>query len=286
MVVYSIFLIYLKTHKKLFFIGFLLFSILITSSCNLGGGSSSSLSSNIIDVFIAPIKEPEVFLLAGGSQICRRSIPDESIYGLDPIETDEQEEEGGEQDQQQEALRARVISVDVDENWFKTGLVIVNKSTDYYLIVDQIVFVMSAPWGNERLTGRAEISSGYCQTDPLYIVPPTPKNVKDRFFGYKYEPFQKYAVNNLTLFVSGVPVPDGPPKREGDEAGGSNTQGASSRGQQSEQVPRESEAFIIDSLPSYRVQMLMKGYFVDKQRSVVSNFTKKVKFSLSSSFYR
>ena len=280
-------LTHLKNQKRLLFVIFCMFSFLITNSCNLKTTASNSLSSNTIEVFIAPSgKDPEVVLTKGGSKICRRGFPDDSVYGLDPIETaDEDEEADSEQNQQQGTLRTRVVTVDVDENWFQMGLIIVNKSRDHYLIVEQITFVVSAPWGGELLTGRADISSGYCQTDPLYIVPPTPKNAKDSFSGNKYEPFKKDAVNNLTLFVSGVPVPEGPPKRGEDEGSNNNLQEIRSLGQQQSGVPQASEAFILDRLPSYKVEMLMSGYFTDKRRAVIANFTKKVKFSLSSKFF-
>lgn len=278
-------LTHLRNQKRFLFVLFFVFSFLITNSCNLGTTASNSISSNTVDVFIAPNgKDPEVIVTEGGTKICRRGFPDADVYGLDPIETADETEADSEEDQQPETLRTRVITVDVDENWFQMGLIIVNKSRDHFLIVEQLTFVISAPWGDELLTGRTDISSGYCQTDPLYIVPPTPKNAKNQFSGNKYEPFKKDAVNNLTLFISGVPVPEGPPTRKEDEES-DNLQEIRSLGQQQNTIPQAPEAFILDRLPSYRVEMLMSGYFTDKQREVKANFSKKVKFSLSSRFF-
>jgi len=261
---------------------FLFTFVLLTNSCvQQQPGGANDISSSSVDVFIAPQGvKPLVFLLEGGTQICRRGLPNDSIYGLERDEAAEQEDTEGEDDDS-DAQRTSIITTDVGENWFKLGLLIVNKSTDYFLVVDHLTFAMSAPWGDETLTGRDEVHSGYCQSDPLYIIPPTPKNITGRYTGNKYEPHKRNYVNNLTLFVSGVPVPTEAPKVE--EEGEENDILTSIRATAREYAAIPDE-FVLYRLPAYSVQLILIGYWIDRDRNTVANFRKSIRFSLSSQF--
>ena len=243
-----------------------------------GSGSLNNTDNNV-DVVVVP-QSPEIFLTKSLKKICRRGAPDEKIYGLDPeTETDDEQSQQGEQQSQQQNLQKVNTTVDVEENWFKMGLVIVNKSTEYYLVVDQLVFIISAEWGKDTLKATKQIGSGYCGTDRLYTIRPTPQGQTGRFSGDKYEPLKRDDPNNLTLFIDGVPIPEGPPK---DEEEVSDVQ-KSARGQNANTNTNE---FIVQYLPPYTVEMHMMGSWIDKNRETKANFTKIVKFSLSSSFYR
>lgn len=275
------------------------FLLLITSACNLSvtqQGSGSDPSDDLVDVFIEPNgTKPLVFLGRGGTQICRRGFPDESIYGLAPDETKEQTEQNeGEEDNQNTQTTqstqstSQSITMDVNENWFKMGLLIVNKSKTYYLVIEQLQFYVSAPWGNELLSSTHSIPSGYCGSDPLYIVPPTRKDARpNSYSGDRYLPLKKNYINNLTLFVHGIDIPEAPPvQAREDTAGGSDSQNndnAQTNTQQST-IPRAPEPFVITYLPPYKVRLILNGHWIDKNRQHVANFRKTINFSLSSQF--
>ncbi len=270
--------------------------LLTTSACNLSmtqQGSGGEPSENAVDVFIEPDgRRPLVFVTQGGTKICRRGLPNESIYGLAPDETTETEDtattdgtSSAETPQQQ--TRTQNITIEVGENWFEMGLLIVNKSKSYYLVIEQLMFSISANYGSELLTHRETISSGYCGTDPLYIIPPTRKDAKEgSYAGDRYQPFRKSYVNNLTLYVSGIPIPEGPPPQREEETGGANGVDEIRANAQNaiQTIPRAPEAFVLTYLPNYRVQLLLNGYWIDRNRNNVANFRKKINFSLSSQF--
>ena len=265
--------------RHLIIIFFFFTCILLTNSC-IQQQQQNQVSSSSVDVFIEPNKvDPLVFELEGGTQVCRRGLPDESIYGLERDETAEVEEE----DEGGGAQEASTITTEVGAGWFKMGLLIVNKSRDYFLIVEHLIFAMIAPWGTETLTGRAEINSGYCQSDPLYIIPPTPKDRTGGYVGNRYAPTKKNDVNNLTLFVSGVPIPTEAPQQEENTDDTLNSIRATA--QDAVNAPTTTpDVFVLDRLPPYRVQLVLTGYWVDQNRNIVANFNKSVRFSLSSQF--
>ena len=179
----------------------------------------------------------------------------------------------------------QVTTTSVSQNWFELGLHLSNRSSEYFLVVDKVIFVMSAQWGSEILNGRKEISSSYCGTDHLYIVPPGHR--------MRYEPDVKNHINNLTLFVDGVPVPSGPPTSQLPGQGPGQGQGIGGNAQQQQgglqqnqglnNAARQDE-FFLDSLPSYRVQMVLQGYFLDRKRRYVANFKKELVFYTASRF--
>ncbi|MDE0118476.1 MAG: hypothetical protein OXM55_00515 [Bdellovibrionales bacterium] len=240
------------------------------------------LSETSLAVRIAPIdskRDPLVFLSEGGERICRRRVPDEARYGLDPEEVPEDED--GEEANTETSNQP--IPTTVDENWFQIGLIIVNKHNSYYAVVKDLVFSFEAKWGSETLRGRHEIQSGYCQSDPLYIIPPTPKGSKPGHYrGELFKPDKANSLNNLILFVSGVPIPTDHPKQ--DEENGSGTLNNIRSTAQDSANQREPEEFFLTSLPVYTVQLHVIGYWIDKQRNRKAILRKRVTFRLSSNF--
>lgn len=268
------------------------FLLLLTSACNFSVTQQKSglnIPENTVDVLIQPKGvKPLVFLGEGGRKICRRGLPDEKVYDLKPEETKEEEEqtEEGAEQSSNATTATHIISTEVGDNWFQMGLLIVNKSNSYHLIIEQLVFVISAPWGDELLIRRANISSGYCNSSPLYIIRPTPKNATNQYVGYLYQPLKKNYQNNLTLFVSGVPIPEGPPTRKKENNNGPDAlNDIRATAQQSiGNIPKAPDEFVLTYLPPYKVQLLMFGYWTDRDRNRVANFAKKINVSLSSQF--
>lgn len=271
-----------------------IFLLLITSACGFSfitqqGSGGSDPSDDLVDVFIEPNgTKPLVFLGEGGTQICRRGFPDESIYGLAPDEIREQEEQTEGEENNQSSTQtvqntSQSITRDVGENWFRMGLLIVNKSKTYYLVISDLQFHISAPWGNELLFSNPSISSGYCGSHPLYMIPPTRKDARpNSYSGDRYIPLKKNYINNLTLFVEGVPIPEAPPvQTREDTAGGSDTR---NNAQTQSTIPRAPEPFVITYLPTYKVKLVLLGHWIDKNRQPVANFDKTINFSLSSQF--
>lgn len=273
------------------FFPLVILSLTIISGCDMSvQNSSEEIPENTVDIFVQP-GEPLIFLESDGDKICRRGLPDESIYGLDPEEKTEQEEEsaeegpGGTETESDSAQTPDIISTQVDKNWFEFGLLIVNKSKSYHLIVRELQFKITATWGDDILSSTANIGSGYCSSSPLYIIPPTPEGSKNSYTGDKYEPFKQNYVNNLTLFVSGVPIPEGPPtykEKEGDTNSAVDT--IRREGQDATRTAEQTEVFVLTYLPTYRVQLIAHGYWIDKSRNMVANFRKSIRFSLSSQF--
>ena len=267
--------------------------LLTTGACNPVNLSQQQgeLSESTVDVFLEPDgARPLVFATTGGTKICRRGLPDEGVYGLEPDEVTAAEEaettteDTGETASQQPT--ENTITTDVGDNWFQMGLLIVNKSKSYYLVVETLMFFISAPYGSELLTRRATISSGYCGTDPLYIIRPTPKDAKaNAYAGDRYQPAKKKYINNLTLYISDIPIPEGPPPQREEEGESSSLAGIRANAQATTQTaPRAPEEFVLTYLPNYRVQLLLNGYWIDRERNNVANFRKKISFSLSSQF--
>ncbi|MDE0518993.1 MAG: hypothetical protein OXH36_05515 [Bdellovibrionales bacterium] len=272
--------------RKLYFnIIILLFPLLTINGCGLStqqGGEAGLLSETSLVVLIEPIdseRDPLVFLSEGGDKICRKRVPDETRYGLDPEEAPEDDDEEGENTE----TSNQPITTSVDTDWFQIGLIIVNKHDSYYAVVKNLIFSFSAKWGSETLRGRQEIPAGYCNSDPLYIVPPTPKGSKPGHYrGELFEPEKADSLNNLILFVSGVPIPTDHPEQEEDDS--SETLGNIRSTAQDSANQREQEEFFLTSLPAYTVQLHVIGYWIDKQRNRKAILRKRVTFRLSSKF--
>ncbi len=195
---------------------------LVPGETNSNSGDLTSSKASLILVEVAPTGQTPEVIPNAHDAICRSGMPDHGT------------QEG----------RTEDTTISVSPNWFSMGLNIANSSKDYSLIIKKLVFIISDQLENEILNGKKEINSGYCGTDPLYTVLPSIK--------LPYEPSRRNYVNNLTLFVDDVPIPN-------DKDDTSN------------------------ALPTYRVQLVLHGHFVDKDKNFVDNFKKEIFFSYSRS---
>ncbi len=281
-------------------------------ACNQNQAGKRGSDSQLVDIRISSGGEalggrPLVYLHEGGTKICRRGLPDPKVYGLTHkncgIEEEEEEETASDTGTTttttdtetttttEEEEEDNEIPHTVGKNWFETGLFIVNKSTTEWLIIESISFTIYGTWGNTALQGQKELSSGYCGTTPLYKIPPSPKGSSANSTQVRrdllYQPNQSDVLNNLKLYIDGVPIPTAPPETRDAEGGGGGEQ-ARSPGDQGtaggNQVEPEPELFVLDRLPHYRVQALARGYWINEKCETMHNFEKKFRFSLSSSF--
>ncbi len=268
-----------------------MFLLFFTLSCDLqlkSGNQASNVPDDTLKIFVVPIddeKTPHIFIHEAPNKICRRR-PLDTDYGLEPEDTGEDEETGGEDSGNRETTENnQPIPIRVGENWFQIGLVVANKHNSYYAVIENLRFIMSAKYGSETLQGSKEISSGYCQSDPLYIAPPLQKGAKaNAYRGEPFEPMDPKSRNNLILFVDGVPVPTDYPKEEGEDSGGLNNirQAAEEAGNRGGITARE--PFILTSLPKYTVRLQVFGYWIDKSRKRKAILRKSATFNLSSRF--
>ncbi len=281
---------------------------------NTSRSSSSEPTAESILVELAPTDRPfpEVFF-KGREAVCRRGRPDE-VPGLENEQekTTQATGDGASADGEEPAAgttpnanppTVTFTTTTVADNWFSFGLHFANNS-NLYLVIERLVFNISGHWGQDVLTGQSEIGSGYCETDPLYTIPPKVKR--------RYEPHRKNYVNNLILYVSGVPVPTGPPVSDsvnnagagaGAGAGALASQQGTGRGanpqsqqagggtqtgdtQANNQPPplNQNDEYVINRLPSYRVQLLLEGSFITNQGVTRANFRKALVFYTTSQF--
>ena len=264
--------------------GFFVILCLQLTGCGLltAGSSQDSTSpgegalSGHILIAIAPIGErPLVFRSAKDNAICRRGYPIHE-YGLETevtedsseIQSGESSSEGSETTENTEALVSKIFT-SVGEGWFKIGLTFANNS-DYFLVVEDLDFTISAFWGEELLNSNQTLSGGYCDSDPLYLVPP-----KSRVL---YNPDRNHSMGNLQLYVDGVSIPAGPPIFSETQSEAA-TPPAELQNQQ-----RHPEIFTLTYLPSYQVQLVVTGHFMDERRTYIGNFSRELTFHTASKF--
>ena len=300
----------------MFMIQFIFVVLLFTLGACRQPVRGQSAKNQLVDIRISSGGEaldgrPLVYLHPGGDKVCRRGLPDKRVYGLTHKNcgVSEEEEEAEEETSTttgttgtptttdtettntaaEEEEEDNEISVGVGANWFETGLFIVNKSQTEWLIIETLSFTIYGTWGNAALQGQKEISSGYCGTDPLYTIPPAPKGSSTTSTQVRrdllYQPNQSGVLNNLKLYIDGVPIPTSPPERREAESGREPTRSTRDQGEGgANQVNPEPEIFVLDRLPHYRVQVLARGYWINEKCETIHNFEKKFRFSLSSSF--
>ena len=309
---------------KVLFLGLTVFVFL--SACDFLRTQGSTNRNNLVDILIfgeggkqGEGKPPKVFLKGRKSQVCRRGFPDPKVYYLDKENCFDlgKDEAGSESDSNtsspttgateppqtpnpltnnnpdSEESNQNFQTKDIGDNWFKIGLAFVNLSKEKeWLIIDHIDFEISGRWGSEPLKSEATIDSSYCESQhPLYIIPPL-ENLTGRANAvYVYEPAKSKYFNNLTLFIEGLKIPEGPPVdlSGGDTSsstGPTNRQGGSDRNEDSPASQQEEEppVFVLDRLPNYQVQGLARGYWINEDCETIHNFEKSFRFALSSSF--
>ena len=239
--------------------------------------------STLVDVYVEQVSK--IFLEGADKQICHRGRPDKDFYGLTLKEEEEDDNTNNQQQgtenqntqQQQTDTSAKRSTLDVEENWFKAGLVITNKSTEHWLIVNSVEFDISAKWGKDTLKSTKPFNKNYCGSEYLYIVPPTPEKdaQKNQFSGNFYAPDKQNNPNNLTLYITGVPIPEKAAETLQQEDSKSDTKSNTPTNQ-------PEKKFILTQLPSYRVTVTLRGSWVDKEENPVDNFNTQFQFTIDS----
>ena len=267
--------------KHNFFILITIFLCLfLTNSCDilervetLSGGTVSNINITPNPTEGGSQKLSRQINIKGGEFICRRGFPLEERYDLDldelndePIDSTESSDSGATAAAASaENRRQDNVLTTVADHWFKVGFNFQNK-TEFHLIIERITFRMEANYGTEPLTGTIEINTSYCGANSefipvsaLYIIPPTGE--KDE--GYNYKENLKNGINNLTIFVSGVPLPTGPRQSFRSSATSEDA---------------DEEPFILTEVPAYKVTAIFYGHLVNPQLEEQNTVIKKIYF--------
>ncbi len=269
---------------NLFILITLFLSLFFTNSCEIFEKATGGTTTNI-NIVPSPTRGDNTQILSnrinlkGGEFICRRGFPLEERYDLDldelnddpPTSTetetdDETETETETNTAQNQNKRQDNVLTTVGDNWFKVGFNFQNKS-EHHLIIDQIIFYMKASYGTESLTKTIEINTTYCgsnsefiPTSALYIIPPTGAQA-----GYHYNENLKNGINNLTIFVSGVPLPTSPKQLINSRPPSEND---------------EKEPFVPTRIPTYNVTARFFGTLVNSKIVETDRVVKKIFFTV------
>ena len=256
------------------------------SACGFVNNNNSSSASSQIYVEIFP-QSPRIFLSPKQNAICRKNWPAEDIYDLDidegegtasdtgRTEDDEQEGDsnGDDNNSQQPQTSANTNKINVSANWFEIGLSIANNAP-FHLLIDRIAFNIKAQWGSDVLSTSKAFSSDYpCAAsneaesslpEALYIIPPKQKA--------QYKKNAKNYINNITLYVDGLSIPTGPPSStRSDPVAPENIENSINN--------LEDDTFVLDRLPSYRVNMIIYGRFINEKGDEEASLSpKKISF--------
>ena len=296
-------------------ISYLFFLFLSASSCQIGTGGTSALSSNV-HVIVAPqgvgdkifSRRPIIFI-NGSRQACRphsfriseaRNVLKkegveteflDNFFGIDSNEVEGDEGEG----QNQEEPRSGKSIINVGDNWLKFGLWISNTNAgknNFFLVIDNLTYSATATYKRVPYTHSGNISSGYCEgsTPYLYFVPPKRK--------VTYQPLSRNPFHNLTIFLEGFPLLDRSSEssiqqqrrvQSLQQVGATNTGIGSVLGHHNN-TPNSTEDKLtyssneIKVIPEYTVELTLSGYFMTKSGQPVANFVKRVQFFTQSHF--
>lgn len=253
------------------------------SSCDFRlDGNSSVLSANV-HVVVAPygegsvkISSQPVILLTGGEKVCRPRpfVNSEAVTVLKEESLTENfledlfgEEGGGEggAEVRADSSRNEPVKTSVGDNWLEFGLWISNANkgrNSYFLIIRNIIWVASANYRRETLSASGNVDAGYCEGPPfLYLVPPNRK--------VTYSPESSNPLHNLTIFLDGFNIID----RSGEPSPLLGVRASETGGVRYSYSPNE-----IIVIPSYTVQLTLRGYFLTKSGVQVAPFVKRVYF--------
>ena len=237
------------------------------------------MSSKDVEIRVAPEGyRPRVSAYSPISEvICRRGHPLEKDFGFKPLEHELVNEQlqataaGGANTQASAGSREENLERFVPHlpqpGWFRLGLEFANNSP-YHLIVSQLDFFVTATDKGRPLSQTVTIGEGYCQgggegsSGYLYVIKPRSKT--------SYQPHKRNYINNLQLYVEGLPLPAG---------GGSSDQQA----QQGSGPPTKPKP--LRSLPSYKVDLTITGQFVDENRNFMDHFVKELVFHTQSDLF-
>ena len=297
---------------RILFIFSSIFYLLI--GCAFITGGAGTYFASQVGVIVAPFgegdevlpKRPLIFL-KGGDFSCRPKAPTEEsivedvdkwnisdqvfqdVFGIEVEDGELRIEDGtgaGTDDESEEA-----ITESVSDNWLKLGLLIGNKS-DYFLVIEDIVFTGVGTHKKERFTFTDNISSGYCGSNVLYTIPPK--------ITVRYKPRSSNSFENLTLYVDGFEIIDrteddndlrisSNPNQQGTSSGSNASFGREGLvgnvlGQSgtSNNIPIKGDQDLL-IIPDYSLRMILLGYFLTPNGSRVASFRKSVIFSTQSS---
>lgn len=270
--------LYMK-HNPFFLITLMLLHLFLTSSCGVISRIETISGGTVSSIIIQPlpVKQNTLILsnrvnLRGGDFICRRGFPVDEIYDLDleelddldpSTDTDTDTETANNQNNNEDARQDNVTTT-VNENWFKMGLYFKNDS-EYYLVIDKIDFYIKANYGEETLEAQVldAINVSYCgansefmPTQALYIIPPGET--------VSYNEARKNSQHNLTLYVSGVPLPTGPKQQRNQP--------------QNDERNTDTLPFILTGLPTYNVKATLYGRLTDSRLEDQNEFRKTISF--------
>ena len=247
--------------------------------CSLGSvscyrGAGAGLTANV-GVFVSPFSvgdslqstRPRIAYNSGGAREapCRKTEPNlRSIRNVKDLEAISElyglkEEESSSSDSavsSAENNRDEPVMVSVDGAWIELGLVIANNnkgvSKNYILAIDRLEFDFTntdCPQDTStECSYQATVSGGYCGLPFLYLVSPGSK--------VDYKKFSDNPLENLVLYVDGIPVTDRTANPEGESG----------------------SALII---PKYKVRLTLLGNFYLKDGTNVEPFIKTIGFSTS-----
>ena len=184
--------------------------------------------------------------------------------------------------------KSRPVTVTVGDGWLKFGLVVFNGNQNFHLVITEIAWYARSV-GVEGWSASGNVVSNYCGSQVLYFVPPGKK--------VDYRPHSKSDIlSNLTIYLSGFQLVDRTtqPSREliaqtggpgGGEGGGSEAglggDGAAGAADGTRgRVPENCTIFI----PKYRVELVLRGYFITPAGTRVRDVADHVHFTTRSSF--
>ena len=269
-------------HNLFFLTTVMLLNLFLTTSCGIISRLETLSEGNEsrITILPLPVRGNTLVLsnrinLKGGDFICRRGFPLDDIYDLDLEELDDLETTDTDTDTDTDTTddnqnnnndgRQDNVTTTVAANWFKMGLYFKNNS-DHYLIIDKIDFYIKATYGEEILEAQIldAVNASYCgansdfmPTQALYIIPPGEI--------VSYNEARKSSLHNLTLYISGVPVPTGPKQSR-------------NQPQNDEDENASREPFILTSLPTYNVKATLSGTLTDSKLETQNEFRKTISF--------
>ena len=133
------------------------------------------------------------------------------------------------------------VKTSVSGAWMRFGLVLGNNNVGATLVVDHVTLTTRGTYNSQIFNHVQTLGPGYCDAPFLYVV--SPGNTLD------YRPFSDNPLENLTLYLDGIPVVD---SSESD-------------------LPMR-------VIPKQRVELTLLGWFVSREGSSVAPFSKRIHF--------
>ncbi len=247
----------------------------VLSSCFFGDPSRGGRSANVVVASVPyhPGSRIRIFQYGFREQQKCRNIPirlkniETALNNEDVMEAifgeDWKERQAG--DREEESNDPSTI--EVKDGWMRFGLFIRNHDP-HHLIITEIQFSAKAKHSRRVFTHRGTISDSYCdsQLPYLYLVPGK-KEVS-------YKPNHHLPSHNLTIYLDGFTGPDssGFSRDLRIEQPASGSIAFPSSGSASRQN-LDSDVVI----PSYRIELVLRGYFIDQTGQQSGSFRRTVR---------